>query len=206
MCMRFWPEWTWLKQAVERNTYGKVLAARFRRVSEPPLWNRKRYFNGAESGGALLDLHIHDTDFIQFLFGRPLSVFASGLTRFSGAIDHVVAQYKVAGGATVSAEGSWLMNEGHGFSMAYTVNFERATADYDSARGKETLRVFEDGKPPGVVKCDGPDGYGGELRYMIESILAGTPPTVVTAQDGLSAVEICEAAEQSIKSGQVISL
>jgi predicted dehydrogenase len=26
------------------------------------------------SGGALLDLHIHDSDFIQYLFGMPKSV------------------------------------------------------------------------------------------------------------------------------------
>jgi predicted dehydrogenase len=206
MCLRFWPEWAWLKHTVDRNTFGKVLAARFRRVSEAPGWSRGSYFKGDESGGALLDLHIHDTDFIQYLFGRPLSVFASGLTRFSGAIDHVVAQYQVASGATVSAEGSWLMTAGHGFSMAYTVNFERATADYDSVRGAEALRVFEEGQPPRVIKCEGPDGYGQELRHMIESILAGTRPTVVTAQDGLSAVEICEAAEESVKTGQVVSL
>ena len=206
MCLRFWPEWVWLKQAVERKALGQVLAARFRRVSEAPGWSRGSYFNGEQSGGALLDLHLHDVDFIQHLFGRPQSVFASGLSRFSGAIDHVVTHYRVAGGATVSAEGSWLMTAGHGFNMAYTVNFERATVDYDSGRGTEALKVFEEGQAPRVVACAGPDGYVGELRYMVERILAGSPPTVVTAQDGLSAVEICEAEEQSIKTGQVVAL
>jgi predicted dehydrogenase len=206
MCLRFWPEWAWLKQAVADGTYGKVLAVRLRRVSEAPGWSRGSYFKGDESGGALLDLHIHDADFTQFLFGRPLSVFATGLSRFSGAVDHVVAQYQVTGGVTVSAEGSWLMSAGHGFSMAYTVNFERATVDYDSGRGAEALRVFEEGQPPRVVKCDGPDGYGRELCHMVECICAGKRPTVVTAEDGLSAVEICEAAERSIKSGQVVAL
>jgi predicted dehydrogenase len=206
MCLRFWPEWAWLKHAVEQNTYGKVLAARFRRVSEAPGWSRGSYFKGENSGGALLDLHIHDADFTQYLFGRPLSVFASGLTRFSGAIDHVVAQYQVACGATVSAEGSWLMTQGHGFSMAYTVNFERATADYNSARGAEALRLFEEGQPPRVIKCDGPDGYGRELQHMVGCVQSGKPPSVVTAQEGLSAVEICEVAEESVKSAKVVPL
>ena len=75
--MRFWPGWSWLKTAIEDGRYGKVLAARFRRVSGPPGWSKGTYFKGAESGGALLDLHIHDTDFIQFLFGRPTSVFSA---------------------------------------------------------------------------------------------------------------------------------
>ena len=116
MCMRFWPGWAWLRELSERKTYGKVLAARFRRVSAPPGWSRASYFKGGDSGGALLDLHIHDTDFVQFLFGRPLSVFSTGLSRFSGAIDHVVTQYEVRGGAPVYAEGSWLLDSGFGMS------------------------------------------------------------------------------------------
>ena len=61
MVMRFWPEWAWLRQAIVHQTYGTVLAARFRRVSAPPAWSRDSYFKGEDSGGALLDLHIHDT-------------------------------------------------------------------------------------------------------------------------------------------------
>lgn len=204
MCMRFWPGWAWLKELAAHGTYGDILAARFRRVSAPPGWSRDSYFKGNDSGGALLDLHIHDTDFVQFLFGRPTSVFSTGLSRFSGAIDHVVTQYQVPGGATVYAEGSWLLTQG--FNMSYTVMFERATLDFDSARGADALRVDEEGQPSRTVKCEGPDGYGGELSHMIQSILTGQPPTIVTAQDGLSAVEICEAEEASIKHGRVMTL
>lgn len=206
MCIRFWPEWAWLKKAVEEKTFGHVLAARFRRVSEAPGWSRANYFKGEDSGGALFDMHIHDVDFIQYLFGRPLSVFANGLSRFSGAIDHVVALYKMPNGATISAEASWLMNTGHGFNMAYTVNFESATVDYDSSRGTEALKVFQDGHKPRIVPCNVPDGYIGELQHLIDSILAGTTPKVVTAQDALSAVVLCEAEEKSIKTGQMVCL
>ena len=40
MCMRFWPGWDWLASVIRRRTYGRVLAARFRRVSGPPGWSR----------------------------------------------------------------------------------------------------------------------------------------------------------------------
>ena len=40
------------------------------------------------------------------------------------------------------AEGTWAMTKGFGFNMSYTVNFERATADYDMARGAEALKLF----------------------------------------------------------------
>ena len=206
MCLRFWPDWAWLKTAIADNVYGKVLGARFRRVAQPPAWGQKFFLDGALSGGALLDLHIHDTDFVQFCFGRPQSVFSTGFSKVSGAIDHVVTQYQVASGASVSAEGSWAMTDGFGFNMSYTVVFEGATADYDIARGADALKLFEKGKDPQTLRLGGKDGYAGELQYMLECIRAGKPPSVVTAQDGVSAIETCEAEERSVKSGRVVRL
>jgi len=209
MCMRFWPGWDWLRAQVALGDdcpHGRVRAARFRRVGEPPAWGRDVYLDGAASGGALLDLHIHDVDFVQHLFGRPKSVYAQGVGFHSGAIDHVVAQYTVANGAAVSAEGSWAMATGHGFNMAYTVVFERATADYDLARGAEALKVFEPGRGGRVVTPEPGDGYVGELGYMAECIEKGRAPRRVTAEDGVSAVEICEAEEESIRTGRPVPL
>jgi predicted dehydrogenase len=201
MCMRFWPEWAWLETAIQEQRFGKVLSASFRRVAEPPAWGQKNFLQGAESGGALFDLHIHDTDFVQFCFGRPRRVHSRGYEKVSGAIDHLVTQYEVESGAVVHAEGSWAMAKGFGFSMTYCVNFEGATVDYDLARASDKLRLVEEGKPPVLVRCEGPDAYVGELTHFIESIRAGRPPSVVTVDDGVSAVEICAAEERSVLTG-----
>lgn len=206
MCLRFWPEWSWVKAAVENRAYGRCLAARFRRVGQPPGWGRSFFLNGQLSGGALLDLHIHDTDFVSFCLGRPRSVFSTGFGKVSGAIDHVVTQYQVESGASVSAEGSWAMAEGFGFTMSYTIVFENATADYDLVRGADALRLFENGKEPQTLKPGGPDGYAGELQYLLECIRIRRPPSVVTALDGVRAVQICEAEERSVKSGKPVEV
>ena len=205
MCMRFWPGWSWLKQMVAEQKYGKVLAARFRRVSEMPAWSKQgTYGGGSDLGGALFDLHIHDTDFVNFLFGRPESVFSSGVVAEGGSINHVVTQYRFPGGPAVYAEGSWLLTQG--FNMTYTLHCERATLDFDLARGADALIVTEAGQTPRVVKPEGPDGYGAEVRYFVECVAGGRPPQVVTGRDGLTALEICEAEEKSIRSGSVTSL
>jgi len=206
MCIRFWPEYVWLKQLIDQQTYGKVLAARFRRVSEPPAWGREHFFDGAKSGGAILDLHIHDADFVQYCFGRPLAVYAQGFSLYSGETDHVTAQYQVACGAAVSAEGGWVMSEGHGFEMAFTVIFEKATVDYNCNRGAEGLRVFENGQKPRTIQPAPGDGYLGELTYLIDCIVNHRAPSTVTARDGASAVEICEAEGRSIKTGKIVTL
>lgn len=206
MCLRFWPEWTWLKEALTHGSYGRLQAARFRRVAEAPAWGQQFFLDGRLSGGALLDLHIHDTDFVQFCFGRPKCVYSTGFSKVSGAIDHVVTQYRVESGASVSAEGSWAMTKGFGFNMSYTAVFERATVDYDLARGNDALKLFEPDRDPRVLRLEGPDGYTGELRHLLDCIRNGRKPSVVTAADGVGAIEICEAEERSIQTAQPIEL
>lgn len=204
MCLRFWPEYVWLKQAVVAGPYGRVLDARFRRVAQAPAWGQTHFLHGGDSGGALLDLHIHDVDFLQYCFGRPVAVLASGYSKVSGAIDHVMALYQYPGGPTVSAEGSWAMTEGFGFNMAYTVNFERATLDFDSSRGNDALRLIVPGAPPATLKPDGGDGYIGELKHFLDCVHRGQAPSIVTAADGASAVALCEAEEESIRTGKLV--
>ena len=99
-----------------------------------------------------------------------------------------------------------MMGEGFGFHMGYTVIFEGAMADYDLGRGTDALKLFEKGKGARVVAPEPGDGYLGELGYMLDCIEQKRAPRRVTAQDGLSAVEICEAEEQSIRTGQVVAL
>jgi len=205
MCMRFWPGWSWLKRRLEEKTYGQFLAARFRRLSELPAWSKQgTYSGGNDLGGALFDLHIHDTDFVQFLFGRPDAVFSTGVARPSGSVDHVVTQYIYPGGPAVYAEGSWLLAKG--FNMSYTVHCERATLDFDLARGADALQVTETGQTPRTITFEGPDGYLEEVRYVVGCAQTGKPPTIVTTADGVSALEICEAEEKSVMTGQVVRL
>ncbi len=201
MCIRFWPQWAWLKQAVAEGTYGKVRGATFRRVaSMPPVW----YGDGAKSGGAILDLHVHDTDFVCYLFGSPKGVFSRGYTKTSGEIDHVVTQYLYDQFPLVSAEGSWCMADGFGFSMQYAVNFESATADYDIGR-KEPLVVCRDGTKQ-VISCKPSDGWLEELGYFVQCIRDQRKPTVVTAADALQSIRVVEAERASIREGRAVSL
>ncbi len=90
--------------------------------------------------------------------------------------------------------------------MAYTIHCQRATLDFDLARGADAMCVTEEGQPSRVLYYDGPDGYGGEIRYMVECVHEGKPPAVVTGQDGLTALEICEAEERSVRTRAVVAV
>lgn len=198
MCIRFWPQWAWLKDAIADGRYGKVLAATFRRVaSMPPGW----FANGAMSGGAILDLHVHDADFISFAFGLPDAVFSRGYSKTSGRTDHVVTEYLYdRGPAVVSAEGSWCMADGFTFNMRYTVNFERATADYDV--GRDPALVVSAGGRTEAPAFAG-DGYDAELTYFLDCIRTGRRPARVTAADAVASLRLVEAEQRSIDSGRI---
>jgi predicted dehydrogenase len=98
------------------------------------------------------------------------------------------------------------MAEGFGFSMEYTVNFERATADFDNTREKDCLKLFEKDKEPETLKLDAPDGYAGQIAYFANCIREGHAPNVVTAADGVGSVELCEAAGRSIETGGIVAI
>lgn len=205
MCMRFWPGWSQIRQSVQKGAYGNMLAARFRRVSERPGWSRQgTYSGGMDLGGALFDLHIHDTDFVHYLCGRPAAVFSTGVTDALGSIDHVITQYIYPGGPAVYAEGNWLQTTG--FNMAFTIHCERATLDFDFTRGADAMQISEPGQPTRAVHYDETDGYNAEIRFFVECVAARRRPAVVTARDGMIALEICEAEEKSLRSGSVVKL
>lgn len=204
MCMRFWPGWNWLKQVVDEKIYGNVLEARFRRESEMPAWSQGGTYSGGDPGGALFDLHIHDTDFVNYLFGRPAGVSSTGVISAAGTINHVTTQYDYPDGPVVRAEGGWLLPQG--FKMTYKLHCERATLDYDLARDAEALIVTEAGQSPRVVKLDVADGYAGEINYFLDCIGNRRSPEIVTAHDGVMALEICEAEENSLRRGTPVKL
>ena len=195
MCMRFWPGWTWLKRAVDDRTYGTVKAATFRRVSSHP--GGAFYLDGEACGGALLDLHVHDVDFIYHLFGLPNSVSSVGYSTITSEIDHIVTRYEYDDVPVVTAEGSWALAEGFRFSMHYTVNFERATAvfAYDAA---QPLTLYEPGAAPRAVDIEPGAGYDHELVYFLDCIRNGTPPTIVTVADAAVSIKIAECERKSV--------
>ncbi len=202
MCMRFWPGWDWLKDAVVQQTYGPVRGAMFRRVAQFP--GGPFYSNGEASGGAILDLHIHDADFVRHLFGEPAGVHTAGYSKLTGEPDHVSTHYQfdpntpgLADDAIVSAEGGWAMADGFGFSMRYTVNFESATADFDLARGDAALQLHQEGQSTDIQLADGM-GYDHEIAYFLDCVRQGKPAQRVTLEDAGGSVKLIEAERAAI--------
>jgi len=202
MCMRFWPGWTWLKQAVDEQRFGKVLGAVFRRCASHPKGGF--YADGAANGGAALDLHIHDADFIQHLFGMPSSVSSVGYSHKTDEVDHIITRYQTDQAALVSAEGAWAMADGFAFQMQFTVNFEQATATFNSAADPPLVLAKDGENTP--IELEAGMGYDHEIAYFVQCIREGKPPQTVTLRDAANAVRLIEAEVQSVRSGSPVAL
>ena len=205
--LRFWPEYLALKEMIDSRTYGAVKSAVFTRLSPRPLWSWDNWLQDPErSGGAPLDLHIHDTDTVQWFFGRPTTVMASG-TFEGNAISHIVARYPYGeDGPLVVAEGGWDYPQTFPFRMAASLVFEKAAVEFTTLTSP-TLTVYEDGAD-GPVHPDVPahDGYTEELRYFVACVAAGTKPERIDPADAVAAIAIVEAEMESARTGKAVSV
>ena len=129
--IRFWDEYDYLKKLVDSKTYGEVVNATFRRVSPSPTWSSNDWIRNSKlSGGAMVDLHIHDIDFMFYLFGKPLS--SNCIKNIRGEKDSYVSTSCVYDDFVVSVEGTWFLPPTFPFSMYYRVVFEQAAVELNN--------------------------------------------------------------------------
>jgi predicted dehydrogenase len=199
MCLRFWPAWAWVARAIRERTYGRAISATVRRLGTPPQWATSFYSDPRLSGGALLDLHVHDADFVRWCFGDPLAVASTG------SLDHVTTLYQYLDGPRhVTAEGGWDHTPGFAFEMAYTVVFEQATADYELGRAHE-LVLARDGKSEPVA-LEPLTGYDGEVRHLLDRIASGSRELGATMDDALGHMRLLEAERASLEARATVVL
>ncbi len=200
-CLRFWPEYLWLKeQVIKRRKYGRVLAASFRRMSSAPRWSWRNWMaDPAKSGGVPLDLHIHDVDFLRFAFGGPQAVSALGAVGKNG-VNHIAASYRYDRLGPVTAEASWCMAPAFGFEMGFTVVCERATVIYGS-RNSPALVVHGDSRRSRSPRLAKGDGYAREIDYFLECVQKNRAPRVSSAAEALKSLKLALAEVRSLRAG-----
>ena len=78
-CCRFYSVPDLIRETIAKGDLGKVRSAEFYREggSKNPMGWNNWFRDGELSGGAMLDLHIHDVDVIREFFGMPKAVSAA---------------------------------------------------------------------------------------------------------------------------------
>jgi len=218
-CIRFWPEYQALEKFIKSGCGGKLVSLSLQRRASRPAYSRENWLqNGARSKGAALDLHIHDTDFILHLLGKPQAVYSVGRSE-QGSISHIFTHY-IYPDVAVVAEGGWDLPEKWGFQMAFQAVFEKAVVEFDSLNSS-SLYVTEGGKPKEPLPYENPQfkssanaggnisslgGYYNELSYFMECVDAKKKPAIATGAQALESLRTVLAEIRSIEDRREVIL
>ncbi len=206
MCIRYWPEYSYARRLYHSGTLGAVKSAYFRRISgniAGNAWNNW-FMNAQESGGALLDLHIHDIDAVRYFFGRPTALQSFALQGFRSdtGVDHCMTVYDYEDGSLIYSDGSWSPAAGTPFDMSFLIVCEKGTMQFT----QQGLQIFmEDGSQPTPDLGDPhlPTGWHREIDYILTSIRQGRPPyDYLPLSEMADAMCMVQTAEQSIVTGR----
>jgi predicted dehydrogenase len=214
--IRFWDEYAFLKKCLLEKTYGALKQAWFSRTGSAPMWSWDGWFlDEKRSGLAPFDLHIHDSDFIYYLLGKPQGVRSAWISEpGKPELSYLRTEYQYAGLGPVGAEGGWFPAPVP-FVAAYRVVFENAVLDYRSdgrlmcyPQGAEPypVPVGEAIKAPSSINIDSIRPYYNEIRYFLECVATGTKPSVVTPQESLASLEMLLAEVRSARTGKTVRL
>ena len=211
LCVRAWPEYRHAYEYFKSGKAGKMKSATFKRISPSVDGNawKNWFMDGKQSGGALLDLHVHDIDEVNYFFGKPKSVSAFGaadIVSKNGGVDHVVATYDYGDGTLVMAEGGWAAAKGTPFEMSFTIVCEKATIKLD-ASGYHIYPVK--GKPvtPKVDVKAGPTGWHQELNYFVNCVAKGIQPDKYQTIDSIEdTMKMVFAEEKSVRTRKSVAL
>lgn len=182
-------EYRFLKNAYDEQTYGKLKSIVMQRIGSDVPWGFEDWFHDEKkSGSVVMDLHVHDLDFLRCLLGEPDS-FSSRATAFaSGMVNQIITCYQF-GSVFATAEGTWNVSPAVPFEASYRACFEEATIVWQS-RAEHPLAVYQkDGttqypalRPEYAVEDTsaginisnlGP--YYAELKYFIECVEQNRP-------------------------------
>jgi predicted dehydrogenase len=197
--VRFWPEYVYLARLIEDQAFGKLQSLNMWRLGGRPGWSPDNWFlDPALSGGVILDLHVHDIDYVSATLGKPDKLFATG-RQSAGAktydIIHAIFEYQ--DGPQVHMHAGWASAQIH-FKAGFEAWFDHAFVQYRD--GELSVIPESEGAAKAVPECLPGDGYRNEIAYFLHCVETRTAPTQclpTSTRDSLALIESELAAIQS---------
>lgn len=206
--LRFSSEYVDAHRQVKKGVIGKPGVLRLSRGTPFPNGKDSWYADTDKSGGIILDLGIHDFDWLIWTFGDVERVMAKHVKRKLNAgnnLEYALVTLKMIEGAIVHLELSWN-------KTVLETSFELA--------GEKGM-LINNSKDSTPIMMTSPDTFNEptylsnnmlgdspvlqQLRHFKDCIVEGTRP-IVTANEALKAVEVAEAAIQSASTGHPVQL
>lgn len=187
--LRFWPEYMFLKEAVDSGRYGKVLSGYMNRLGVKPKWSWDNWMMDPDRSGMVpFDLHIHDLDFLVYAFGAPENVVKHRSLRPDQ--DYIANVYEYPG-FFVTVEAAWYaapMPFGAGFRFQFEdalVIWSNGVCTVYQNDGQildmsAAIAQSVDAEDMNLLQSD---AYANEIRYFTDCVLSVRFPDKVKEEE-----------------------
>lgn len=185
-----------IKELVDSGKLGQVCSVEISRVGK---FGHGKSWRWEKSlcQGILYEVHIHELDYMTYLLGDPVSVYAQGGNFVHHELDYpddlqILVQFGKGRIGMLHGSGASAMEQYTG-----KVICEKGTVFFNLIDGTATV-CMQDGKPEPVDLSGVPDPHVRELQEFVDSVLNNTKPTIDGLQ-GRRSVSIAQAADRSIE-------
>jgi len=191
--MRFIPGIQKIREAVEKQSIGKIVCATAKRVSQWP--------ERIGDVGVVKDLAIHDIDIMRYIFHEePVAVYAkTGKMLHKKFEDYAQIMLTFKGDRNAFIESNWLTPYK---TRTLIVTGSKAIMKLDYITQELTIENEKQSVKP---RIPWKEPLKLELQHFANCILKEEKP-LVTGLDGLKALQIAEAALKSSEKGIVVKL
>lgn len=212
-CMRFWPEYQLARHIIQTGALGQPLVGRAVRIAprkkdrDPERWR----WIGEQSGATLVDLAIHDLDFLRWVFGEARLVHAEGIKSDRDAWDYVHVAIEHESGVKTFVESSdGILASLHPFTMGFKIICQDGVMEF-SQRGllegeRGSLTIYRDSGEPERVKVAQRDAYFEEIAYFVQCVRDDTEPTLASPIEAKRSLALALAARESLDTQQTIRI
>jgi UDP-N-acetylglucosamine 3-dehydrogenase len=205
--LRYWPDYVEAHNLVKNGKLGDISICRSSRcVGMPTGW----YADEAQSGGVILDLALHDIDFLVWTLGLVDSVFAQGENCLGKGtadfVDYAQIHLNFASGAIAHLEASWAVPPSFPFTTMLEMCGSGGMLQMDNSDQATSIELFP---PTGAASKAGPiefNGYFFEIDAFIKAICANETRAPIDIMHVQHPLEVALAAKESIRTGQLVSL
>lgn len=209
--LRFFQDYANMRGHVQAGRLGSIGVVHTKRAGAGPtagswFWDEER------SGGVVLDLMIHDIDFLRWTLGEATRLYAT-ISRAPG-IQHANATIRYKNGAIANLSAHWGNTPGFAYSAEIAGSEGVVRGGSRESATLEIVRATRQGEAAAIAAQ--PAGskrlspllrspYERQLAHFLRCIETGETP-IVTAEDALAALEIALAAVQSAQTGAPVML
>ena len=202
--VRFFPEYETARERVLAGDVGSP--GNVRTLRQSPFADKADWFLDDErSGGVLLDLAIHDFDFLRWTLGEVERVFSR--RRRWGDHEYAIATLRFESGAVGHVDARWPRRPDLPFRTRFEVAGDEGLLEFDS-EDVEPIAVRSDADPaPAGDPIDEPlevDPYERELRAFVDCVRSGDPAPI-GLDDGKETLRIALAALESAERGEPVA-